>query len=415
MDTGANRRYDGGLHWQLPAKPCPAALPATIPAMPPTLLPKLLLLTVLFLFAPLVWAQDDDDWDDEEEFVQLPLGIPAVYQSLDGTTLLERIEPVPRLFGGQGDGGQGDSIHWKVPGDGFRVTWKGRLLVPYDGDYTFRLNRSTLRDVSFTLYGKPVRPGEPVELLFGNVPLELSGVQRGGRPELELAWEHETFVRETVRPRFFGHLPAAAESPEVVRQAMVDSGAALAESFGCFRCHEGPRAWVESLAAGVEPEVLLPGPVLSGTGRRLHRAWLRDYLTDPAAHRPGTRMPAQLADRPADRAALETIVAYLGSGQTAELAGELPDGSQHDGLKLYESHGCAACHEPPEGSVVAVGTSLRIPSPDRLAEKWTAGGLVSFLRSPLIDRPHGRMPDFALSGDDARHLVAYAKHSCAAL
>ena len=58
---------------------------------------------------------------------------------------------------------------------------------------TYQFDRSSLRDVELTLYGEPVEPGKPVELEFGNVPLEL---------------------------------------------------------FGFFRCHEGPEAWVGSLAAG---------------------------------------------------------------------------------------------------------------------------------------------------------------------
>ncbi|MHC4407109.1 MAG: c-type cytochrome, partial [Planctomycetota bacterium] len=296
--------------------------------------------------------------------------------------------------------------HPKVPAGRYRVTWQGRLLVSFDGDYTFSPVPNNLRGLRFALDGRPVRLGEPVALEFGKVPFELSGVHEGGPPELGLTWQSEFFAPEPVAPRFFGHLPAH-KTPEVTRQAMEDSGAALAESFGCCRCHQGPKPWVDSLSADLEPELFLPGPLLTGTGRRLHRAWLADYLKDPAAHRPGTRMPAQRLDSDAGRPALETIVAYLSSGQTSKIATASASGSVKAGYQRYQAAGCAACHEPPEGTVAGPGVPLRIPSLDRLAEKWTVSGLARFVQAPLATRPHGRMPDFALSETDARNLAAY--------
>jgi len=360
--------------------------------------------------SPLAWLvltipcfSAEDDWDEDEEWVQLPFGLSATYQAPDGKPLVTRMEPVPRLFGDAGG-----SAHPRVSADGFQVTWKGRLLVPYDGNYTFWLDRCSLGDLKFTLYGDPVRPGEPVELEFGNVPLEISGVQRGNRGEFQLAWQNERFDREIIHPRFFGHAPKTGVTPGVVEQALEDSGAALAESFGCFRCHQGPEAWIGSLAADIEPAVLLPGPRLSATAQRVHRAWLTNYLTDPPANRPGTRMPGQFVDGSGmDKAALETIVAFLGSGQSADVAAAKADGSVEKGKELFDAAGCAACHAPPEGSIVERGVPLRIPLLDRLAEKWTVSGLAAFLQTPLNSRPHGRMPDFALADGDARDLVAY--------
>jgi len=66
------------------------------------------------------------------------------------------------------------------------------------------------------------------------------------------------------------------------------------EEFGCFRCHPGPGAWARSWGAGPGPTLILPGPWLSGLGRRAHRERLNKYLLDPPAHRPGTRMAAQI-------------------------------------------------------------------------------------------------------------------------
>ena len=317
----------------------------------------------LLLSIACLWAQDDDVEDDDEEYVQLPLGIRAEYQTTGGETVLSRMEPMPRLYGAA----EG-SVHSRVPADRFGVTWRGRLLVPYDEQYTFWIGESSLKHVRFTLAGRPVSFGEPIELEFGNVPLELSGWHDGPAPAFELAWKNPIFAREIIPPHHLVHLPPAARRPEILSQAIDDSGAALAELFGCFRCHEGPRAWVDSLGTELEPELLLPGPRLSGVGLRIHRAWLGDFLKDPAANRPGTRMPAQLGDGPEDQATIATIVAYLTSSQTAEIARALPQGSAEQGEELYRDSGCAACHEPPESAAAAVPSPV-IPSLDALAEK----------------------------------------------
>ena len=51
---------------------------------------------------------------------------------------------------------------------------------------------------------------------------------------------------------------------------------------GCITCHR----WGERPALGIQ------GPDISQIGQRLQPGWFKEYLIDPAAHRPGTLMPA---------------------------------------------------------------------------------------------------------------------------
>ena len=65
-------------------------------------------------------------------------------------------------------------------------------------------------------------------------------------------------------------------------------GLVVLGELGCVNCHraEGPAA------------ALLPpkqGPVLDGVGSRVRRSFLRKFLTNPPAARPGTTMPHLLA------------------------------------------------------------------------------------------------------------------------
>jgi mono/diheme cytochrome c family protein len=332
--------------------------------------------------------------DDTDEPVELPLGLVVRWQSGKDRPL-ERLEPVPRLFGRPLD-----QAHPKLAGDN-RVTWLGRVWAPYDGHYTFALRATGVSGAALKLAGKPARLEEPVALQFGNVPFELSASVEPGA-SLELLWQSDRFDRERMAPRFFRHADPEAAGPALEAQRAEDRGAVLAEAYGCLRCHAGPAQWCATLAEGLRPEIVLPGPRLRGVAQRVHGDWLARYLRDPVALRPGTRMPAIPSDTPADREALDTIAAYLSSGPGDQRAA-MPPGSADRGRQLFQASACAACHEPAEPILAARG--LPIPKLSGLAEKWHPGALVEFLRAPLVHRPHGRMPDFAFTGEECGDLA----------
>lgn len=349
----------------------------------------------------LLAAVSDDDQDETP--AQLPQGLVAVYQDSQGLGPFERMEPVPRLFGRPGD-----MPHPRLPGGPFRVTWKGRLAVPYDGQYTFWIEQAGGSSCRLLLGGKPAAWGQPLGLRYGNVGLEISA-DAGPGASLAVYWANQRFAREPIAPRFFRHSPNDTALPDLARQQTEDCGATLAEALGCFQCHDNASVWQKSLGAGLAMEARLPGPRLGGVGQRVSRPWLSRYLRDPAALRPGTRMPAIAVRGSEDETALRTIVVYLSaSGDVAAAAPVgLPPGESKHGARLFIEHACAACHEPPAASRPAAVDVAPVPKLQRLAEKWRPAALAAFLEDPLAQRPHGRMPDPGLSRDEARDVAAF--------
>jgi cytochrome c553 len=330
---------------------------------------------------------------DDEAPASLPAGLVARYQPLDGSAEVHRVEPVPRLYGAADDG-----VHPTLRGP-FEVSWAGKVIVP-DRTYTFHFEPCSLEDVTLTVGGKAVRPGQAVKLPPGMQSFVLRGTHRKGTPAFGLSWQGPKFVREAVPPRAFVHDPADEKDEALRRQVQADRGAVLVELFGCFRCHEGPKAWTEGQGRLATAEQLLPGPRLDGAGERLRAGWVRAWLADPQAVQPGARMPALFGDSPTDRDALDIIAAWL-SGRP-DAAPARPTGSAEKGKHLYAASGCASCHEAPKGTE-------RPPAPalEGMVAKWTAGGLADFLRRPLATRAHGRMPDFGFTAEEAADLAAH--------
>jgi cytochrome c551/c552 len=192
-----------------------------------------------------------------------------------------------------------------------------------------------------------------------------------------------------------GAAPAVEVSPS--------SGFALAERLGCGGCHEGA------------PRVLAPR--LDGIGKRRTDLGLAESLE---AH-------AGLAGDPDLR---ERIVRHLSGGLDRVPAEGLEVGAIERGRQLYHAIGCVACHEPFEPaeslarplwaySEVFEAAEPAQGSSDRLAlrgvaRRFTRASLAAFLRDPLAEHPDGRMPDLALTRDEAADLTTYLWYEDAA-
>lgn len=337
--------------------------------------------------------------ENEEKSEAPPAGLLAVYRPAAGGNPIRRIEPLPRLFG------PGTPHPGLAPG--FDASWTGMLLIPRDAAYTFAVRQSGLRNLKVMLAGKLIALGEPVELSANETAMEISLRAAANDAVLELYWKSPYFIEERIGPRFFAHVANPNAAPAIGQQKLIEEGATLAEAFGCFRCHEAPTGWSATLAHNLSPAVQLPGPRLGGMEHRLHRAWLAEWLNDPHQTRPDARMPAVLNRSPAAQAAAKTIVAYLTAGQSESMAAAKPPGSASAGKTLFQSSGCAACHEPWVGNKADESLRLPIPVLDGLARKWTGAGFAEFLKAPGAYRPHGRMPDFSLSPAQAADLAGY--------
>ena len=108
-------------------------------------------------------------------------------------------------------------------------------------------------------------------------------------------------------------------------------------------------------------------------------------------------------------AALIAVTAGCGTAKSPEL---VPNGNSERGARLIERYGCGSCHTIPgiERASGRVGPSLedfreirtiagRIPNNPRNTARW--------VRDAQKLEPGTIMPDFDMSEQDARDIVAY--------
>jgi mono/diheme cytochrome c family protein len=173
------------------------------------------------------------------------------------------------------------------------------------------------------------------------------------------------------------------------------AGRLLLSELACTRCHRP----AEKTAAGKE------GPNLDDVGRRARPGWLRRYLSNPHAIKPGATMPDLLASDPDREQKVEALVHLLAS--TGSLRHErVRPRDVAAGRTLYERVGCVACHgtRKPDGEPGKV-LSTSVPLGE-LTAKYTLPGLTAFLQDPLHARPAGRMPRL-LDAKEAKQVAAF--------
>jgi cytochrome c2 len=201
-------------------------------------------------------------------------------------------------------------------------------------------------------------------------------------------------------------------------QRQRQAGVALLRELGCANCHSDDSEAVQSK----------PGPILTNASSRVTPTFLRRYLADPHAEKPGATMPdmlSHLTDGERTKA-VEALVHYIESLGTAASQDLPPLGSKSQGKKLYHEVGCAACHGAKDGSAIqaiaiplgsgpTLASDAALPNtPTEFAatgpvfrDKYTLSGLSSFLHNPHAVRPGGRMPDLRLTESEAQQIAAY--------
>jgi mono/diheme cytochrome c family protein len=210
-----------------------------------------------------------------------------------------------------------------------------------------------------------------------------------------------------------GGLALLAFAP-VLARAAVDPGEILISEMNCVACHKAEEPIKARLASR-------QSPVLGKDGVRLTPQWVRAFLENPQAEKPGTLMPDMLAGlEPTQRAdAADVLTHYLMSLQTADLNPQsgANTGTIKAGEALYHSVGCVACHAPvnlpkdaannpmaKEELAKLAGNSVPLGN---LSKKYTVNALSAFLRDPLKTRPSGRMPALKLSEGEATAIAMY--------
>jgi mono/diheme cytochrome c family protein len=178
----------------------------------------------------------------------------------------------------------------------------------------------------------------------------------------------------------------------------IAGGLILLGELNCTSCH--------AAGAEIDGQVLRKqAPILDSVGSRVRPSYLRAFLSDPHAVKPGTTMPHLLGTTPAEEksATVDALVHFLASyGRIAEKG--VDPRAIPNGKKLYHEIGCVACHgrRDPSGSSLAASMPL-----GDLASKYTIPSLTAFLQDPLKVRPSGRMPALNLVKKEANELACY--------
>jgi mono/diheme cytochrome c family protein len=180
----------------------------------------------------------------------------------------------------------------------------------------------------------------------------------------------------------------------------VRGGQLLLGELNCVSCHQ-PSTPLSAVARK-------QAPILDGVGSRVRRSFLRQFLSDPQAAKPGTTMPHLLAGLPEEerRQKVEELVHFLAS--TGTLKPGRPDLKLvATGRELYHRTGCVACHgtRTPAGLPDKV-LATSVPLGD-LKAKYGLGSLAAFLADPHQVRPSGRMPGMLLNTQEAKALANY--------
>jgi len=183
----------------------------------------------------------------------------------------------------------------------------------------------------------------------------------------------------------------------------------------CMACHAGSNQAAGRITSR-------QSPILGEAGLALTPHYLRAYLADPHATKPGNTMPDVLGGLPADERAqvVDALTHFLvkAAGETTAEDTSVDTHQIQVGQRLFHEVGCVACHAPQAAPVVP-GASTASPSQEwkklanesvpmsDLASKTTVASLARFLVDPLSSRPSGRMPSFGLTGGEASALAMY--------
>lgn len=180
----------------------------------------------------------------------------------------------------------------------------------------------------------------------------------------------------------------------------VRGGQLLLNELNCVACH----GVEEPLTTVVQPK---PAPILDQVSGRVKAAYLREFLADPAAVKPGTNMPHLLAgvadaEKKEQVEALVHFLMSIGPGQPEQA---YPSASGRvRGEDLFHKIGCAACHGERLENSPTLPTSKPLGD---LTKKYTLPSLAAFLQDPLHSRPSGRMPSLNLSGREAFDIASF--------
>ncbi len=215
-----------------------------------------------------------------------------------------------------------------------------------------------------------------------------------GSGSFRLYWEEEGMPRQTIPPTAL-----STESTDAAKFGEMKRHGRLAFTRqNCAKCH-APEA---GFGASPMPETGEIAPILAGIGDRVAEAWLRDWIADPKAMKPGTNMPNFVdAKTPEGLQKAADLAAFLATSKFGAPALPATDPSlAKAGGVVFHELGCVACHDQ------SAADATRVPL-NNVASKYLPGQLAAFLKKPEAYHPFTGMPNFKLSDDEAASLAAY--------
>jgi mono/diheme cytochrome c family protein len=301
-----------------------------------------------------------------------------------------------------------------MPGGQFTATWEGAVSAELRGNFSFQaeLNGALKLEINGVAALETTQTGGASSL---SKPIQLNKGPNTFKATFTSPEKGDAFVRLawTEKPPFTDPIPLEAfthtSTPELKTTAQLRLGRELFLEHRCFKCHTDPK-----LAGAGVPELKMDAPVLDGIGARRHYDWMARWILDPKSLRPTAQMP-KLLTGPEAKADAESIAAYLASLKSGgevtipetvyrTRQNELAEGEGHapnsEAKPVYERLHCIGCHNPPDA---AEPDPLKL-SQKRIAEKFPAGKLADFLRSPEAHYSWTRMPNFHLSASEATEL-----------
>lgn len=303
--------------------------------------------------------------EENTERQALP-GLQATYRDAQGQLTL--ITPSPNLYLRPGE-----SVHPSFS-DNFEAEWQGQISILWPGNYRFECEADVFIDGNRT-------NGTEIELAAGIYPIRITYQRRAGPARIQLRWSSEEFREEPIPTRIFSHIPDPESTEQGIR---IERGRDLIENLGCINCHD----------SGSSRFLARRGPDLSQIGSRVKAGWLHRWLQDPRGFRKGAVMPiTPMKDQ--ERWDVVAYLSQLKGSETGHKAVAVTDEMIAKGQSLYQTIGCAQCHDQEELNLGAMGS------------KMEHSQLSEYLLDPLAVEPGGHMPSMQLTKGEADHLAAW--------
>jgi mono/diheme cytochrome c family protein len=170
---------------------------------------------------------------------------------------------------------------------------------------------------------------------------------------------------------------------------LLTKGKQLFIRLGCHGCH---------LVDGYQSEAKV-GPRLNRIAAKVNPTWLYQWVMNPKEYLSKTRMP-NFGFTAKDGM---SVTAYLlaKSEKDYQLSNKYQAGNPENGLKLFESVGCLACHEL-NGKGEVFGPDL-----SNIAAKTNPDWLVTWLSDPKSYNHMSVMPNLRLKPQEASDIASY--------